>query len=524
MQSLQTILDAVADLTIRVRTGAVIPGTLWVIEFLSAADTLRPDAVYLLTESELPELGARAPLPAAVFFVACEGETPPELPAVVSDAVTVVFVRGALLPLYARLNHCLDIQRIRSRIDDIFLLAENMDYSPEQLVLALSQLLDLGVYILNASYQRISGAPADFIGNPYADELTETGALSAESVRTLRGGSEETAVLYEAVSSRWSRFFVLLTWRPGARGDAQYLCGRLAGFVAEYRRRKAPPDVPPFLIDQRLNRILDGSTSDESEIRAFFGAGNPVWFAVLVLGAEPGVRWSAEAYQRQAHLLRSAFQNISITVVRAQVCAVVQLPILHPQDTVFSRSFFGERAYRAGWDAQRLEQELQQCGVYLCCSSIFQTPRLFPAKFNMIADALDMAIRLENCRGRRIVDFHDYSPYLSIKLAVERFLQKYSPASLRAVMYPEMVTLLLYDLKNHTDLAEVLYRYYTYGDVNRTAQALFVHRNTVYNKLKTIQKLLNVDLDAPSVRSSYLTSLQLYYYCEKCLGLDLNSI
>ena len=71
---------------------------------------------------------------------------------------------------------------------------------------------------------------------------------------------------------------------------------------------------------------------------------------------------------------------------------------------------------------------------------------------------------------------------------------------------------------------EVLYRYYIYGDVNRTAQSLFVHRNTVYNKLKAIQKLLNVDVDDAAVRGSYLTSLRLYYYCEKCLGLDLRTV
>ena len=524
MQSMQAFLAAVEDVTLHVSAGTAAPMTPGSIEFLSAAATLRTDAVYLLDESGLPELERRGPLPAAVFFVACAAEQPPALPAEAPGAATVVFVRCTLLSLYSRLNRCLEAQRVRSRIDDIFLLAENMNYSPEQLVLTLSQMLGIALFILDASYQRVSGAAAEFSRSPYSQELAHTGILSAESVRAVRSGREEAAFLYEVASSKWSRFHLLLLWRPGAEFDAQYLCQRMADFISDYQVRKSPPDIPPFLIDQRLNRLLEGSTFDESEIRSFFGTdSNPSWFAVLVLKAESGVQVNAEAYQRQAHMLLCAFRNISVTVVRSQVCAVVQLPIRTPQETVFSRSYFNEHAYNEGWDAQRLEHELKQCGAYLCCSPLFRTLQFFPIELTLVSDSLDIAIRLEDCRGQRIVDYHDYSPFVSIKLAVERFLQKYSPHSLRAMLYPEMVTLLLHDLKTRGDLSEVLYRYYIYGDVNRTAQSLFVHRNTVYNKLKTIQKLLNVDPDDPVVRSSFLTSLRVYYYCEKCLGLDLSS-
>ncbi len=171
----------------------------------------------------------------------------------------------------------------------------------------------------------------------------------------------------------------------------------------------------------------------------------------------------------------------------------------------------------------QLEQGLQQCGVYLCCSPIFQSFRFFPVQYSLISDALDIAIRLDGCRGQRIVEYRDYSAYVSIQYAMERFLQKFDPRAIRSLLHPEFVTLLLHDSKNHADLVDVLYHYYTYGgDVNRTAQSLFVHRNTVYNKLKTIQKILNADLDDPHVRSSYITSLRIFYYCERCLGLDLH--
>ncbi len=523
IKGLQTFLDAVSDLTVGVRPGSDSPGPIWCIEFFSAAALpLHSNTIYLLTEAELPELVRHAPLSSSVYFVASDSDDPPELPPEMPDAVTVIFVRGPLLPIHSRLNQALEVLRLRCRVDDIILMAENANYTPERLVSALSQILNVGIFILNSSYQRISGTATEFSGNPYAEELTRTGALSAANVLNISSGAEPTAMLYESASGKWSRFNVLLLWREGMRGDPQYLCRRLADFIIAYRSKNAPPDVPPFLIDRRLNRILEGKAADEAEIRSFFEAGNaPVWYSVLTLGAEPGVRWNAEAYKKQAHLLYAAFRSITVTVVRGQLAAVVRMPVLQPKDMVFSRSFFNERAYADGWDPARLEQELEQCGVYLCCSTIFQTYRLFPVEYQLISDTLDIAIKLDGCLGRRIVDFHIYSSYVLVKYAVERFIQKNEPRNIRSILNPDLITLVMHDFKNHTDLLEVLYRYYTYSDVNLTAQSLFVHRNTVYNKLKTIQKLLNVDLDDYAVRSSLYPSLQVYYYCEKCLGMDV---
>ncbi len=523
MSTLQTVLDAVTDLTVSVRPGSGYPGALRNIEFFaSAATPFRSDVVYLLPETETENAVSALP-PTSVCFISCAGAPPDtaELP----RGCTAVFVRCELMPLYARLNRCLELHRLRERIDDILLMAENAQYSPDQLVIALSQMLDIGVFMLGPSYQRINGPLSEYSANPFVQELVRTGVLSADSVQRIRNGIGDTpAVLYEAEGGKWVRFFVLVLWRDGAYVDTQYLCRCLTNYVLDYDKRRTPPEIPPFLLDHRLNRVLEGKTASVSEVRAFFGTGSaPCWFSVLILGAEPGVRWSAEAYQRQGRLLRSAFRQSWITVIRSQVCAVVMLPIQRPQDAVYSRDYFSANAYAEGWDKARLERELQQCGVYLCHSPIFQSYGFFPIEFSLTSDALDLAIRLDGPLGRRIVSFHEYSPYISIKYSVERFLQVNEARSLRALLYPEMVTLLLHDLKYNTDLADVLYLYYTYGDVNRTAQTLFVHRNTVYNKLKAVHKILNVDLDNPSVRSSFVNSMRLFYYCEKCLGVDLRT-
>ncbi len=532
MQVLQSIFDAVADLTITIRLGSESPEALWSIEFFSSAGIpLQSKKIYLLTQAELPELILRAPLPAAVYFITCGNDVPPALPREIPAASTVVFVRGSLLSLYTRLNQWMDVQRICRRIDDVIQIAENMQQTPEQLVASLSKLLGISVLILNASYQPICGSTEPSDGNPYTSELARTGMLSPESLYRLRSGMVSHAALNTYSSELWTRFCVLLFWNDDTAVDAEYLSWRLADYIISYHSKNAPPDVPPTIIDRRLNRILEGKAAGEAEILSLFDVGTtPVWFSVLTLDADPGGRWSAEAYKTQFNLLQTAFRDIRITVMNGQVVAVITMPVHQSEDVVFSNSFFyrnaftDTRAYADGWNSERLEKELKQCGVYLCHSTVFRACRLISTEYNLISDALSIAIKLDGCRGRRIVDYHDYSSFVTVKFALERFLQRNEPRNIWSMLNPEMVTLLFHDIHYRTDLTEVLFRYYTYGDVNLTAQSLYVHRNTVYNRLKTIQKLVEVDLDDFAVRSRYLPSLQIYYYCERCLGLNMRAL
>ena len=202
MQNLQDILDALAGEIISVRIGAAIPDHLWVLDLLSSADTKRPDAVYLLSADELSGFAGGETLPTAVYFVSCPDGTAPDIPPEIPEAATVVFVRRELLPLYNQINRCLDALRLRARLDDIFLLAENMHDSPEQLVQSLAQMLRIGVFILNGSFQRISGQASEYSGNPFAQELLLNGVLSAKSVRTLLSGRVENAMLSEVLSDK----------------------------------------------------------------------------------------------------------------------------------------------------------------------------------------------------------------------------------------------------------------------------------------------------------------------------------
>ncbi len=65
------------------------------------------------------------------------------------------------------------------------------------------------------------------------------------------------------------------------------------------------------------------------------------------------------------------------------------------------------------------------------------------------------------------------------------------------------------------NLRDVLYFYLMNGrSVSATAERLYLHRNTIMNKVKKIQSILNVDLEDRHVRQRLIFSCQVLRYFE----------
>ncbi len=60
-------------------------------------------------------------------------------------------------------------------------------------------------------------------------------------------------------------------------------------------------------------------------------------------------------------------------------------------------------------------------------------------------------------------------------------------------------------------LLHSLYTYYIYGgSISRAAEVLYIHRNTLQQRLNHIRALLPHDIDDPQIRLQYLLSLLLH--------------
>jgi hypothetical protein len=79
----------------------------------------------------------------------------------------------------------------------------------------------------------------------------------------------------------------------------------------------------------------------------------------------------------------------------------------------------------------------------------------------------------------------------------------------RQIVSQKLLKLKEYDVSNHTDLYETLHRYLEYErNAVQTANALYIHRSTLFYRLNRIKALLDMNLDLPENR----LYLQLSYY------------
>ena len=74
-----------------------------------------------------------------------------------------------------------------------------------------------------------------------------------------------------------------------------------------------------------------------------------------------------------------------------------------------------------------------------------------------------------------------------------------------------MGPLVRYDERHRSNLLDTISAYFEHhGNVSQTAEALFIHRNTLVYRLERIQELTSQDLDSADMRLSMHLALKLW--------------
>lgn len=125
--------------------------------------------------------------------------------------------------------------------------------------------------------------------------------------------------------------------------------------------------------------------------------------------------------------------------------------------------------------------------------------------------------------GQRILRLSDYQMMIVIDSCAKEFIRQHGHFDLCYLSHPALVHVIRYDRRHRSNLREVLYRYLACGgNVKQTAETLYMHHNTVLNKLKKIHELLHLDLNDSLLRQHLLLSCQILDYQEKVLKQPLN--
>ncbi|MCD8224146.1 MAG: helix-turn-helix domain-containing protein [Clostridiales bacterium] len=81
------------------------------------------------------------------------------------------------------------------------------------------------------------------------------------------------------------------------------------------------------------------------------------------------------------------------------------------------------------------------------------------------------------------------------------------------LMHPSIIKLARYDVAHKTNLRDLLFYYLLCGcSLNRTASLMYMHRNTVMNKLNKINEIIGIPLDDGFVRHRLIISCLVYRY------------
>ncbi|WP_027217946.1 PucR family transcriptional regulator [Butyrivibrio fibrisolvens] len=132
-------------------------------------------------------------------------------------------------------------------------------------------------------------------------------------------------------------------------------------------------------------------------------------------------------------------------------------------------------------------------GISYAC----QLPELLRTLYFTASAALDLGLGMDiKPEISHIYTFHQYNMYYVIHMCAHAYEMVHKTDNLIYLTHPDITRLYYYDQEKRNNLLEVLFEYLKSGqNAGSTARSLYMHRNTVINKLSKIEEVLGHKLD-----------------------------
>lgn len=192
-----------------------------------------------------------------------------------------------------------------------------------------------------------------------------------------------------------------------------------------------------------------------------------------------------------------------------------EITLCMSSDSRWERPVFSNR--------EKIDEVLKEAGARLFLST---STRRYEGLYSLYQDSKRTSVLMNSIGiledSERIVFSEDYNTYYIIDLAVRKYLSIPGNDDIVYLMHPAMAVLTRYDRKHNTNLRKTLY-YYLINDCNlvKTAEAIYMHRNTVLNKVNKIRELVGSDLSNPLLKQKLILSYQLALYQENILNREI---
>ncbi len=513
MPSLRFLMDRLKP---HVAGAALVPGQDIVTGRLELPagllERLEADRVYLLSSRELGLLsGAQAAPGAAALVADVELEGPlPTLP----EGCAGVFFTCSTAVIH---NTLAEQAALTARWEEEFRALEGWGCGLQDTVSLTAALAGSGVVLLDPGGQVLAAAGLE--RSPYLSAQAAVGAIPLETIkrvlprRSTRKGeyavpNTEVVLCGRRLAHREEEpYGVLLA--AGRGGTDLDLHALLACAAAHLDRRLfsgglEQEDAGAKGLRECWQDIMDGRLTSSGEIQeALSRLHDPVRafvrVAVVSFEGEKGV-----PYRYLLTRLREIFPRTCMTVFRRSIL------ILLSQD---------DRVFRLELDRDlRLTGLLERYNGYMAVSNGTRRLDSLRSIYHLTRRTVVLARALRTDPSQRVFFHEDYSMYCVIDLCVKRYMEAEGNDDPLYLMHPAVIHLTRYDRTHNNNLRDVLF-HYLMNDRNlvKTAAAVYMHRNTVINKVNKILDLLKLDLEDPHLRQRLIFSCQMIRYYERVL-------
>lgn len=137
-------------------------------------------------------------------------------------------------------------------------------------------------------------------------------------------------------------------------------------------------------------------------------------------------------------------------------------------------------------------------------------------------DTIRLGIPLSAGNDRRIFSYEEFSIYQIIDLSVQKYMKLHKHEDIIYLAHPSIISICRYDEEHNTNLRDVLFHYLVNDrSVVKTAQVMFMHRNTVQNKLNKISEIITIPLEDGGIQLRLVLSCMIIQYYEDYMKKDL---
>ncbi len=510
------LIKWLGDSVIRFHEGSPMPRQSGAIRLLDENEhPWHSDILYIGTPQQLQKRLRDAALPAeGVEVLTVAGPAVSSIP----PQLTLLETNLELVPLYNRVQTVM--HRFLSWNERLQQVVYTNGGLQEMLEIAAEELHGT-IQLLNPGYKRLAAVYHPNVHDPIAEEVRENGYHSFETIQRihsetpLRQGPNRSWVEFRSSESgnyiishpiRYhknivARLNVILPGPQSSLYDSS-LCEILAGYVTEYMCSgqgvdySSNADLGSLVADLIECRLTDPAELQQRLKQLRLAVTR--YYHILLVRLESQADRETIPWNYIISQLERVFPFSNITTYRGDILVLARKT---------------NRGSRLPLDRARLLPLLEQFNGYMSVSNSSEFLTSLPPLYCQTRDAMRLGRVMTP--DQRILYYEDYAMYEIVEMAAETAQHRLNSRNLVHLCNNALISLLLYDKKNGTNLVEVLHTYLlNERNASETAKLLYLHRNTMLYKIRKIEEILGESLDDPILRQRLLFSYQVFTYMQ----------